>query len=292
MDNLLLSVRDTGTISNYMLADVADCKRQYLMSNKNLEVLPYKLARIINTIQLKKSLELLSSFSGNLLITNEVLQYVDTELLEKIKCNGSRIILILIDPMSANYPSTANAKRIISQFKFDKIYSFDPDDSKQHGFIYTNSLYSMPIVNEKVPKEYDLYYCGNIKNRTGFIDSLQKETEKNKVSSFIRVFGYNANAIAPYETIVRELQKANCIFDITQENQAGVTLRFYEAVAYNKKLLTNNERIKQLPFYDENYMKCYKSINDIDWDWVKKEEKIDYNYDGRFSPNNNKFFKK
>ena len=36
--------------------------------------------------------------------------------------------------------------------------------------------------------------------------------------------------------------------------------------------------------YDERYMKYFHTINDIDIEWIKTKESIDYGYDGRFSP--------
>ena len=62
------------------------------------------------------------------------------------------------------------------------------------------------------------------------------------------------------------------------------SLRYFEAIVYNKKLLTNNPEVVELPYYDERYMRVFESIEDIDVDWVKAIEKIDYKYKGEFSP--------
>lgn len=39
----------------------------------------------------------------------------------------------------------------------------------------------------------------------------------------------------PYEKLLMLTQLSNCIFDMTQVGQTGVTFRYYEAVVYNKK---------------------------------------------------------
>lgn len=52
----------------------------------------------------------------------------------------------------------------------------------------------------------------------------------------------------PYEKLLMLTQLSNCIFDMTQVGQTGVTFRYYEAVVYNKKLLTNNREIFNMPF--------------------------------------------
>lgn len=59
---------------------------------------------------------------------------------------------------------------------------------------------------------------------------------------------------------------------------------FFEAVVYNKKLLINNENIIEFPFYNSRFMRVFKKVEDIDWKWVKSKEKVDYHYDGSFSP--------
>ena len=37
-------------------------------------------------------------------------------------------------------------------------------------------------------------------------------------------------------------------------------------------------------FYNAKYMQYFEKVDDIDWDWVKREEKINYEYNGDFSP--------
>ena len=39
-------------------------------------------------------------------------------------------------------------------------------------------------------------------------------------------------------------------------------------------------------FYNDKYMKIFKNIEDIDTEWVKSKEKVDYKYNNEFSPIN------
>lgn len=78
--------------------------------------------------------------------------------------------------------------------------------------------------------------------------------------------------------------KSNCILEVLATGQSGATLRYYEAVCYNKKLLTNNKNIVNLPFYNPEWMHVFENTEDIDWGWVKERVPVDYHYDGRFSP--------
>lgn len=47
-------------------------------------------------------------------------------------------------------------------------------------------------------------------------------------------------------------------------------MRTHEAVALNKKLLTNNPQLKNAPFYNENYISIFDSANNIDSIFLKQ----------------------
>lgn len=57
-----------------------------------------------------------------------------------------------------------------------------------------------------------------------------------------------------------------------------------EAVCYNKKLLTNNSQTTEYPYYNSEYMKCFKKVEDIDIEWLTDLKPVNYNYKGDFSP--------
>ena len=68
-----------------------------------------------------------------------------------------------------------------------------------------------------------------------------------------------------------------------QEGGNGYTLRTCEAVAYNKKIITNNKILKDSEFYDENMMLIFQNIEDIDINFIKVQKK-DYIDKKLFSP--------
>ena len=225
---------------------------------------------------------------------NSTLIYLSHSILKELSSKDDVVlVLLLVDPMARIY---VNDK---PKFKyFDQIYSFDPADSKTCGFNFLSSYYSKFDIHCDGEINTGVYFCGADKGR---IDNLLKIYEtltnngiecsfhvrnvskkKQKYSDSIHYF---SKAIA-YSDVVNELNKFSCLLDLTQSNQAGVTIRYYEAVCYNKKLLTDNAFVKELPFYNPEYMKVFKSVDDIDIEWIKKPMNIDYGYDGRFSPLN------
>lgn len=84
--------------------------------------------------------------------------------------------------------------------------------------------------------------------------------------------------------VILKMKENFGILEVVQKGQKAQTARYYEAVCANKKLLTNNHYIKELPFYDERYMKVFDDFSNIDIEWIKRREKIAYGYNGEFSP--------
>ncbi len=174
------------------------------------------------------------------------------------------------------------------------VYTYDKDDADKYGFNYNICIYSK-VDLPKQPVKYDLYFSGYDKGRLEMLKSIQKKCEKNNILSYIKVVSKEEKSgqkdgihfidyNMPYMEILNETMQTNCILEILQEGQAGSTLRYYEALMYNKKLLTNNKNIVNLPFYDSEYMFVFEKPEDIDYDWIARTENINYNYDGRFSP--------
>ena len=54
----------------------------------------------------------------------------------------------------------------------------------------------------------------------------------------------------PYEEVLKYVKNTQCILDIVQKGQEGLTRRIMEAMFFNKKLVTNNDQIQQYDFYD------------------------------------------
>ena len=96
---------------------------------------------------------------------------------------------------------------------------------------------------------------------------------------------YILNGVIPYKTVLNNLQNSKCILEILRDKQRGPSLRYFEAVCYNKKLLTNNPAIIDFPYYDERYMRVFSKPEDIDINWIKEDiSNVDYHYKGDFSP--------
>lgn len=185
-------------------------------------------------------------------------------------------------------------KAYADKIGYDYIFSYDILDVQQYGFIYTDALFSKISITPSLIVN-DLYLIANVGK--GRLDELNKIYEF-LVSKDISVKFYlnqvprqqivHKNIIynhpIPYSQVLEEVGRSNCVLEVLAKNHVGATLRYYEAICYNKKLLTNNKNVVNLPFYNPDYIHVFEKPEDIDWEWVKERIPVDYHYDGRFSP--------
>lgn len=222
-----------------------------------------------------------------------------SELKRCKKMNPSlRISLYLINSLRASSPILKKVRPQIGMFNWDNIYTFDPTDARDYGYIYLGfNYYSSHTVDTKCSVDNDVYFVGGLKGgRQDLInDTYTFLTSKGvkchfdimlmTTSDVIQLKGANYyHGWNSYDEVLAGVNQSKCIIEITQKGQRGATLRYFEAICMNKKLLSDNDSITSFPFYNPKWMKVFHSPNDIDTDWIKREEKVDYGYKGEFSP--------
>ena len=188
-----------------------------------------------------------------------------------------------------------NAKKI----KFDEIYSFDIDDAKKFGMRYLGfCYYSKHSIKSNPNPQYDLYYIGrSTLDRNDLFYNVYNVLRSNNCCFDFYIMPRNAedtrlpgvkyieSEVRSYQDILNDLQNSKCILEILREKQKGPSLRYFEAVCYNKKLLTTNPEIVNFPYYDYRFMKIFSNPEDIDIEWLKDTScNVDYHYRGDFSP--------
>lgn len=229
-----------------------------------------------------------------LIFANTAMFYINPSYLLKLKKKYNiHYILCFYDPVASDY--SEYARKHLSILKFDYIFTFDPDDAVKYNYIYYHCLYSMLSENVCNEVDIDIYLIAAKKDRLVKLHKLYSYLMEHNAKTKFRIVNVPrkeqkyANEIIynegiEYPEVVEEVKKSNCILEVVSEGQSGATFRYYEAVCYNKKLLTTNKNVVNLPFYDPRYMRVFEKPEDIDVEWVKKREPIDYRYDGRFSP--------
>ena len=234
-----------------------------------------------------------------LVIFPDVIPY-DSNFMRKLKSKYNIKYVLLVMNRWLSY----GAKRIRDRFEtnlFDYVFTFDSDDAQKYGFILFDSYYSVFVPKSIECDEKDLLFVGiGREDRLSTILDVFEDAEMNHIYTDFNVLKdkmcpeidakYSTNKMKileksmPYEKVVEKIISDNCILEVLSPGQVGATLRYYEAVCYNKKLLTNNKNVVNLPFYNPDYIHVFENPEDIDWNWVKEQIPVDYHYDGRFSP--------
>jgi hypothetical protein len=239
---------------------------------------------------------------NHLIIIDGALNTVElTELRKCKKINPSlKCYLYLINSIGASSPIMRKVRPKITQFDWNAIFTFDPVEAKKYNYSYLGfnyfSSHSISLEKSELPTS-DVFFVGGLKGgRTKLIyeiytrltsfgvkcDFYLMPIENKDVKQLPGIYYFNG--WRPYNEIQQHTQNSKCILEIIQEGQYGATLRYFEAVSMNKKLLTNNPHIVDFPFYDSRWMRIFKTPDDIDLDWLNKEEPVDYNYANEFSP--------
>ncbi|MCD8221083.1 MAG: hypothetical protein LUD07_02615 [Clostridiales bacterium] len=239
------------------------------------------------------------------------LKALSTKMLKNIfSMSNVNSTLMFINSYDAASIGMLEIKDKVHKIHWDKIMTFDPHDAKKYGWMYMGTCYYSMHSKNEIQSKYpsttasEAYFIGGIKgNRERLILEVfewlksngvnvcfnlmvsgKKRFETKKFEGVINYYG--GRDWIPYEQVLASVLNTNVIIEVLQENQEGPSLRYYEAVCYNKKLLSNNRNLSDLPFYDPRYMKYFDKYEDIDIEWVKSREKINYSYDGSFSPSN------
>ena len=88
---------------------------------------------------------------------------------------------------------------------------------------------------------------------------------KTKHKFYIRYRNEVMDRPVPYTEVVKEIQHSRAILDFTQAHQYGITYRPMEAMCFQKKLITNFDRITEYNFYnsDNIFRLSHDSIHDL-----------------------------
>ena len=225
-------------------------------------------------------------------------------MLEKIsEKKNVKLALLLMDSFHASSPTAIRLRELCFKSFWEKIYTFDKDDSEEFCFknigLYYYSASKLPVQIKETNNQSDVFFVGGLKgDRENLILSLFVECEKQELNAdFVlscmnneqwrnRKFAKKITYIRrwlPYQKVLKRMSNTNCIIEVLQKKQHTQSIRYFEALVFNKKLLTNNPNIFSLPFYNSQYMRYFENVNDIDFKWLKDREKINYGYNNEFS---------
>lgn len=176
--------------------------------------------------------------------------------------------------------------------------TYDEEEAKKYGMIYYPEIESKIDIQGKPEVLYDVFFAGRAKKRLPKIIEIYDKLESAGLNCFFYIMSASkkeikerkgivySNKYLTYKKMLEYSMQSKCLLEVNQEGAIGYTSRFIEAVMYNKLLLTDNNSILNTSFYKDRFMQCFKSSDDIDVDFLKRNIEVDYNYNNEFSPVN------
>lgn len=204
--------------------------------------------------------------------------------------------MLLLNSCKHDFNATeSEVKKILDYLPVDKIFTFDIGDAKRFNLEFFTSIYSKLNVDHNGEIMYDFYFVGQKKNRYRDIIDVYKWLKMRGYTCLFRITGVNENEKIDakdiiynqnisYKEVITELSKAKAIVDINISGQKGLSLRFFEALLYNKYLLTNNKSVKNTSYYNRNYMFYFEKFQQTNNIPFLPNDKVQYNYNNDFSP--------
>lgn len=215
-----------------------------------------------------------------------------------------------------NWDSIANYPEIKNFYKeFDRYYSFDIEDCKNFGFTFL-PLFYCNAKDINVDPIYDLFAIMSYgPNKERGYKSIKKVLPHelrineylytpNQLKIFMDRFlkkSYLSNIDLnnlhfkpmPRGDVYTMIQKSRVVLDTPRDKQNGLTMRTFETLSQNRKLITTNSNIKKYDFYcDENIWVVDNDLEEIPISFFEKPFNKKYSISEEYSLNSfiNKIF--
>lgn len=190
--------------------------------------------------------ELKNLVSGDKVVISAYTQLCLFHAIKKIVKDGVQICLWMWNPISSNSIFKKNIELLRNEGV--SLHTFDTKDSEEYSMVYHNTFYNMNVDSHSSNIMYDFYFLGAAKKRRADIEKLKNVLRKYRCYFLIPS---STDDFITYEKNLSNIRESHCIVEIVQNKQYDITLRPLEALAFKKKLLTNNYHIKRYPFYNK-----------------------------------------
>lgn len=179
---------------------------------------------------------------------------------------------------------------------FDKIFSFDIEDVQKNSYLtlLTNFIYldklpylqtqnkAFMILSKSYEREVLLSRIANIFDKKGIYnyEFIVANPATKKVNKRIHLTEKHIKL----DIVIDKMKNAEILIDLVRPNQTGLSFRIFEAMALQKKIITNNQTIKKYDFYNSNNILVINNqVDDIADEFLTKPykeipEEIYYKY--------------
>lgn len=165
--------------------------------------------------------------------------------------------------------------------------TFSKGDAEKTGFIYVGSFYFKDKSTCHILPKQDGVFVGCDKGRKAELVNVKKIFEANGLTSKI-ILVDNRKALydrryswrISYDKVCKYVEESRVIIEVLQNGQEGISLRVFESLFFEKKLITNNKSIVNYDFYNSKNI-FILGMNDeskfrdfVHTPYVKMDEKI------------------
>ncbi|WP_218121415.1 hypothetical protein [Alkalibacterium thalassium] len=183
--------------------------------------------------------------------------------------------------------------------QFDLVLSYNYEDVKKYELKYTSIYYSKmsDSILKTIPKfeSVDVLFIGAARNRLDIIRKAYAKLINAGLSCYFFVVSdqtleayndgiYYSSKAMPFKEYLGRTISSKCILEIVDTKTTGGTLRFWEAIMYDKKLITNYKYTKDSKFYNPKSIHYYSSIEDINPTFATNGHDVSHNYNNENSP--------
>ena len=189
---------------------------------------------------------------------------LDLNTIEKIHSTAHKVVAYQWDGL-ARFPKVF---KVINHFQ--RFFVFDLEDYHRYRYQYpnllpcTNFYFDMPEESVSVNENEVLYVGAYMKDRIqSLIRVVDALSQYNLTLNINLFYGRKTPPIShshlsfiskgiSYAENLKITKKAAVILDIKTVEHNGLSLRIFEAIKYQKKLITDNKSIMQYDFYHPN----------------------------------------
>ena len=215
-------------------------------------------------------------FARNALFSHDYIKYLRTNY------EGCKIVVFWQDLVKTD--CRKNIVKLIDEV--DLAFTFDQKDAERYNMMYYPLVYSpLEVVNGANEQVSDVYFVGKAKDRLKVIlqtyeklrnDGLKCNFYITGVSESERIYKdeiHYCDGIS-YLDNLRNIQSTKCMLEVMQGGGAGYTLRYAEAMMYNRRIITNNSEIHKADFYDPRYIFQFSDPAQIDSSFVLNTDPV------------------
>lgn len=147
---------------------------------------------------------------------------------------------------------------------FDKFFSFDLKDTEENNFLehLTNFIYLQPNIHPN-PEYKASIIISQSKSREAILNKIANYFDHINIKNYqfivykpaTKNLNKNIKIIRhhiPLDQVNKLMLNSEILIDLLRPNQTGLSFRIFEAMAMNKKIITNNKMIKKYDFYNPN----------------------------------------